>query len=171
MTHPTRQTGSSIASFQSFLEHTWAVWAEFRGEEERREERKVRSSEDRRSPVTQLPSFPQWRARVLRGYGPQGVPTYSDAEIDGRMERWTSGYHQRQAFILRVPAPVHPPGGSPFPLTDPERGPRAAASAGWEGSPEQGGCDQDAWPHPPHSAAGIAGHGSSALWGTQGGFS
>lgn len=115
MTHPTRQTGSSIASFQSFLEHTWAVWAEFRGEEERREERKVRSSEDRRSPVTQLPSFPQWRARVLRGYGPQGVPTYSDAEIDGRMERWTSGYHQRQAFILRVPAPVHPPGAHPSP--------------------------------------------------------
>lgn len=34
MTHPTRKTGSSIASFQSFLEHTWAVWAEFRGEEE-----------------------------------------------------------------------------------------------------------------------------------------
>ena len=65
VTHPTRQTGSSIASFQSFLEHPWAVRAEFRGEEERREERKVRSREDRRSPVTQLPSFPQWRARVL----------------------------------------------------------------------------------------------------------
>ena len=63
--HPTQQTASSIASFQSFLEHTWAVRAEFRGEEERREERKVRSSEDKKSPVTQLPSVPQWRARVL----------------------------------------------------------------------------------------------------------
>ena len=81
---------------------------------------------------------------------------------------------------LRVPAEtdLHSPGsspspptrGSPFRLTDPGRGPRAAASAGWEGSPEQGGCDQDAWPRPPHSAAGIAGRGSSALWGTHGGL-
>lgn len=68
------------------------------------------------------------------------------------------------------------PSLSPFPTsvtprahpcpTDPEHGPRTAASAGWEGSLGQASCDQDVWPCPPHSAAGTAGPLSSALQGT-----